>query len=126
MPLITARVGSWHQGEATAPLHPRVARERAVRLCVELAAGQTGGRALLLGSPWEEATGATRDGAPVGGRVRVSYLHAGVESWWSFAPTVVERMGRAGVWTGALVPLIAGLLVSLSILLASWLLVRTS
>lgn len=116
----------WSDGAAIAPLASPVAHERAVLLCVRLAAPHGGGSALLLGAPAERATSATRDGEPLGGRFRIDYLEDGARSWWSYAPMVAGRMARAGVWAGALVPLIAGLLVSLSIGLAAWLLARTS
>lgn len=122
----TAQITSTTQGVATAPLRPSVVRERGVLLCVELAAAQAPGGALLLGAPAEERVGATRNGKPLGGRFRVSYLHADAQSWWAFAPTVFTRMGRAGVWSGPVIPLLAGLLVLSSIALASWLLVRQS
>lgn len=112
--------------EATiVPVHPAVARETAGRVCLRF---RTHGQAAAIsfyGVSAEEALGAADGGAPLGGRVRFEYLRSGAESWWSFAPTVVERIGRGHAWSGSSVALVAGLLTLLSISLAAWLLVRT-
>lgn len=116
---------AWGLSTASVPLHPPVVRERAVRVCVALGA-RSSGTARLLGAPAQGAQSATVRGTPLGGRLRVEYRRASAESWWAFAPTVVDRIGRGHAWSGASVALLAGLLTLTSILLAAWLLVRAS
>jgi hypothetical protein len=118
---------AWPDGEtAVVPLRPPVARERAIRLCLRLSGRAHGATVMLYGAPAEREASATDDGQPLGGRMRLDYLPASAQSWWTLAPTVVTRIGRGRAWSGSSVALLAALLTLTSIALAAWLLARTS
>jgi hypothetical protein len=116
----------WRDESALVPLRPVPARDRPVRVCVRLCAPVVGAAAQLFGAPAERPDSATDDGEAVGGRIRLDYLRAGAQTWWSFAPTVAARIGRAHAWSGTSVALAAALLTLASIALAGWLLARPS
>jgi hypothetical protein len=117
-------LAAWSGTTATVRLQPPLARERTVRACLRLDGAS--GAVELFGAPAAGALSATRDGEPLGGRVRFDYAQAQAASWWSFASTVVHRIGLGHAWSGSSVALLAGLLTLASIAVASWLLVRTS
>jgi hypothetical protein len=71
----------------------------------------------------EEA--ATSGGQPLPGSMHIEYLADGGGSWWSFAPTLVRRLGRGHAWSGASVALLAALLMLASIAVSAWQLSRT-
>ncbi len=125
-PVAAGTTDAWGVASATVPLHPRIARDRDVHVCVGLHAPGAGAAAMLYGAPAAGAQSATDDGQRLGGRLRIDYVSSGARSWASFAPTVVARIGRTHAWSGTPVALFAALLTLLSISLAAWLLVRTS
>ncbi|MBS1869131.1 MAG: hypothetical protein JSS99_05665 [Actinobacteria bacterium] len=125
-PLARGVAASWQGLHATARLRPPIARERPARVCVALAAPASAGGAALYGATAPPARSASAGGRPLDGRFRVEWLGAQARSWWSFAPTVVARVGRGHAFPGAWVALAAALLTSTSIALATWLLVRSS
>ena len=111
----------------TVTVHPALAHDGPVRVCLRLRTAATSARAQLYGSPTDSREpGATDDGNVLPGRIRLDYLRAGRPSWWSFAPTIVERLGRGRAWLGSAVAPLAALLVLISISAAAWLLVRQS
>jgi len=65
--------GGWRGAGVTVALRPAAQRDARVAVCVTLAGG---GPVAVLGS---------------GGRMRISYLRAGRESWLALAPTLAER-----------------------------------
>lgn len=130
-PATGARLASGTVGEGagpprTAPLRPAIQRERAALVCMQLRAAKRGASAEVYGSPTDPAEESATDGSrSLGARVRFDYLRAGRESWWSFAPTVAERLGRGRAWFGAAAAPLAALLVLIAISASAWLLVRT-
>lgn len=123
-PIARGRLDAWSSAPARIPLRPRVARDRRATICLRIAGS---GRADVLGGPARGGPSATDDGRRLGGVVHFDYLRADAQSWWSFAPTVVTRLGRGRAWseTAAVAAAIAaGLLMLTSVLLAGWLLAR--
>lgn len=126
-PLAAGSAPARPEAAATVPLHPALAHDAAVRICLRLSSSASGAGAQLYGSPVDpREPGATDNGNPLPGRIRFDYLRAGRVSWWSFAPTVIERLGRGRAWFGSAVAPLAALLVLISISAAAWLLVRES
>jgi hypothetical protein len=126
-PVAGGAVGVGPSGAVTVPLRPAVARERVVRVCMRLRGAGRRAQVQLDGAPIApEMQGATDDGKDRGGRIRIDYLRSGRESWWAFAPTVAERLGRGRAWLGSSVAVLAALLMLASISVSAWLLVRTS
>jgi hypothetical protein len=120
----TGRGHRWDGDSAIVALHPPVAREVAGRVGGGGPPPTANGEVGLFGAAAGSAVSATDDGQPLGARLRFEYLQSGVRSWWSFAPELVDRIGRAHAWSGSSVALLAGVLSLTSILLAAWLLVR--
>ena len=118
-PLAGGAAARW-DGTGLVPVQPPVRAETIGRVCLSV----RGGPADVIGAPTEAAIGATDGGASLKGRLHVDYALAGSSSWWSFAPTVVDRIGRGHAWSGSSVALAAALLLLASISLAAWLLVR--
>lgn len=127
-PVAAGTATVWRDQTATVPLRPRSVRERAVSVCLRMRdPGTAAGAAVtLFGGPASGVQSATVDGAQLGGRLRLDYLQAEARSWWSFAPTVVRRIGFGHGRSGPAGALAAALLLLTSIALAAWLLVRTS
>jgi hypothetical protein len=117
---------SWGSQLTTAAIHPTVRQAATGSVCVVLQARQADASARMLIEPAEAAEGARVDGQQIPGRLHVEYLRPEPRSWWSFASTVVDRIGRGHAWSGASVALLAVLLTLTSILLASWQLVRSA
>jgi hypothetical protein len=114
----------WQDNAAVVTLRRVVAADVAGRVCLEIRT--RGEEVTLVGASAGEGTDAVADGERLGGRVRFEYLRSGEETWWAFAPTIVERIGRGHAWSGSSVALAAALLTLTSILLAGWQLARVS
>lgn len=114
------------EGTTTVPLRPRIARERAVRVCLQLRQPASGAAVELYGSPAGRTTSAMEGSQALGGRLHLDYLGGAATSWWSFAPTVARRIAYGHALSGPSVALLAALLTLTSIALAAWLLLRPS
>lgn len=123
-PVATGSGHRWDGNAAIVALHPALARDVAGRVCVRVRTREANGEIGLAGVPAADALSATDEGQPIGARLRFEYLRSDAQSWWSFAPELVDRIGRAHAWSGSSVALIAALLSLTSIFLAAWLLAR--
>lgn len=111
----------------TVTLHRALAHDADVRICLRLSTSASRAGAQLYGSLVDpQEPGATDNGNSLPGRIRLEYLRASRTSWWSFAPTVIERLGRGRAWFGSAAAAIVALLLLTSISAATWLLVRES
>ena len=119
------RAAGWKGQMATIPVRWVAHSTDGVRICVTLgrrgAVNLRGGRIKL---PELVRPEAELDGTPVGGRVRIEYLKPGRDSWWSYAGTVLHRMGLGRAWPGAGTPLLAWLLMAAAATCALGLLIR--
>jgi len=127
-PLAAGAAGTRPERATTATLRPALARDAVASICVRLpTSAGAAAAAQLYGAPADAGeAGATDGGKALGGRIRFEYLRAGRPSWWSFAPTVAERLGRGRAWLGSAAAAIVALLVLTSISATAWLLVRES
>jgi hypothetical protein len=93
------RAAGWSGRSIAIPVRRVAETADDVRICVAL--GHSGA-VVLHGAAFERGSpnGATLDGGPAGGQLRVEYLRSGRESWWSYAPTVLHRLGLGRGWTG--------------------------
>jgi hypothetical protein len=97
------RAAGWSGGAVSVPVRRVTESNEGVRICVAL--GRTGAVSLHGAQLAPRTPGsAVLDGAPVDGQMRVAYLRPGRESWWSYAPTVLHRLGLGRGWTGPWVP----------------------
>jgi len=109
-------------GEVTAvPVHQRIRRDLAASVCVTALAG-----AFIVGGEASEEGSASIAARAIGGDMRVVYLEPHARSWWSFLPTLVERMGAGRRLDGAAIALLVLLLSTAAIALAGAQLVRGS
>ncbi len=94
-----SRAAGWSGRSIAIPVQRVAETVDDVRVCVRLGRN---GAVLLHGAVFESGSpaGATLDGGPVGGQLRIEYLRSGRESWWSYAPTVLHRLGLGRGWTG--------------------------
>jgi hypothetical protein len=92
------RAAGWRQATLVVPLRDAVARDVLARVCVAIAAGPPVNVAVTA-APGEGET-----------RLRIDELHAGRDSWWSFLPTIVHRIGLGHAWSGPSVALVVALL----------------
>lgn len=110
-------------GAIVVPLRQPLRSDTIADVCVAL----PGGRSQLIafkGVPIAADQGATRNGAPVAGRMHLEYLAAGDASRWSLLPSVARRLGRGHAWSGPSVPLLVVLLMLAPIALSAWQLTR--
>lgn len=115
---------TWYSGSAVRiPLAPTLRGDVVGDICIRLLAGRSEQYG-LLGIPTALGEGATEDGRSLAGRLHVEYLAAGDHSWWSFAPTLVGRIGRGHAWSGPSVGLLVALLMLTPIALGAWQLSR--
>lgn len=121
----TARGHRWDGNTALLTLSPRVTRDVVGRVCMTIRTPRQQ-EVGLFGRYDDTAPSATDGRQTIGGRLRFDYLQAGSASWWAFASTVIDRLGLGHAWSGTSVALLAVLLMSTSIGLAAWLLVRSS
>ena len=137
--LTAGRTAAGWQGQlVTIPVRPVAHTAGNVTVCVslgdggrvELRGGYVGARskrsATLRGGHvgrGAKRSASRRDG-PLGGRVPLSYLRPGRESWWSYAGTVAHRMGLGRAWPGGWVAFAVGALMLTAIALAVARLVR--
>lgn len=101
------RAAGWSGASVVVPLADRPARDVAARVCVTL--GASGSRVDVLGSP---------AAPPAPARMRIDYLRAGRESWFSLLPSIAARLGRAHAWSGPSVAIAVALLTALAVALA--------
>jgi hypothetical protein len=101
------RAPGWSGLSVVVPLAARPTRDVPVQVCVTL--GKSRGQVGVLGSPATPA-------APA--RMRIDYLRAGRESWWSLAPMIAARLGRGQAWSGPSVAVAAAVLTAAAIALA--------
>ena len=113
----------WQGDTVTVPLRPVLTHDVHGRLCVTLGKGAP---MQLLGQQAERRVAARSGGSSLRGRLRVVYLRPHPESWWAFAPTVVDRMGLGHALHGSIVAILAFLLVLAAGALGTWQLVRAS
>jgi hypothetical protein len=114
----------WSENRLVVPI-PRTTRDLGgVEVCVEV--GREGGVALEGDDTPAGGASSVVDGEATGRAIRIDYYRPGRESLWSYAPTIVRRMGygRGGVGGAWIVGLIAALLLA-SIALAARLVLRT-
>ncbi|HEX7292409.1 MAG TPA: hypothetical protein VF250_14915 [Conexibacter sp.] len=100
----------WRAPAPPVPLRRAIAIASDVRGRLCLVFGRAG-EAVLLGDTSAAAQGGMASPRGLDGRIRVEYLRAGRETWWSVAPAVTARMGRGrafdGAWAALLVVLLA-------------------
>ncbi len=114
----------WSDGAVVVGIHPVVARTTPGRVCVTLADPEQKATMMLRG---QAATSpATIGSQPLPIRLRVDYLRPTEQSWWSFIPTVTDRIGLGHAWSGTSVALVALLLTLSSIGLAAWQVTRAA
>jgi hypothetical protein len=105
---------------------PRVARDLdGVTLCYTV--GDAGGEVAVVGGYTPPGTGnVTIDGRSTGGSMPIEYMRPGSESWWSYASTVMRRIGLGrGDWGGAWMAWAAAALVLAALALAVRAVVRS-
>lgn len=105
------------------PVAPVPQQDATGTTCVKLPQAVPATRYALRGVRTAPGEGAVADGAPLPGRMHVAYLTE-PRSGWSFAATVVERIGFGHAWSGTSVALLAAALTLAAIALAAWQLVR--
>jgi hypothetical protein len=101
-----SRAAGWRQAALVVPLRRIVARDVVARVCVAIAAGPPVNVAVTA-APGEGVT-----------RLRIDELPAGRDSWWSFLPTIVHRIGLGHAWSGPSVALAVALLTLAAVALA--------
>jgi hypothetical protein len=114
----------WEGGDAiVVPFERPLDAGAFVEVCVRVHAAEQRPYA-FMGVETYLGEGASKDGQPVPGAMHVEYLSAGGGSWWSFAPTLMRRLGRGHAWSGAPVVALAALLMLTPIALSAWQLSR--
>jgi hypothetical protein len=101
--------GGWKDASATIPVRSVERTVPDARVCFVIGASTT---ATLLGSTASLASTWTNgppgvDDRPPGDRVRIDYMSGGEGSWWSYAATVLDRIGQPGAIRGAWAGLLA-------------------
>jgi hypothetical protein len=117
----TAAAG-WKGVFVEAPIRTTSREVEGVDVCFRVTRGAVG----VVGGPRPANTGSlTTNGREIDSAIPIEYLRAGRETWWSYAPLVVRRMGLGrGDWGGTwLVGLIAALTAT-SLALTAWLVLR--
>jgi len=118
----------WGRHAVLVPLRAPLAAGVDGRVCIRLAPTAAHQRVRVLGQNPEAGEEGEEGEAPQrsvqSGRLRFDYLYAAKSSWWAFAGTVLQRMGRAHIWSGRSVGLAAALLSLAAIALAVWQLLR--
>jgi hypothetical protein len=117
----TAGTG-WYGSAVTVPVRPVHGAFSHVTVCFGLSFKT--GEVTVIGAPTSRAVAAVADGETLRGRMRVEYLHPGSRSWWSMAVSVIQHMGLGRAASGTWIVLPIAALVTASIALASWLVVR--
>jgi hypothetical protein len=101
------------------PVHPTVRRDTSARVCVTALDSP-----LAVGGARDPEGSASIGAHALGGDMRIVYLQPRPRSWWSFAPTVIERMGAGRRVSGTAVAIVVLLLSTAAIALAGAQLVR--
>jgi Predicted membrane protein (DUF2142) len=114
----------WRSEQLVVPIERTVRDYDDVEVCIR--AGSEGGVAFEGYDTAPGGAGAVLDGEATGRTLRIDYFRPGRETWWSYAPTIVRRIGYGrGGWGGSW---IAGLIAALtlaSIVLAALVVLRT-
>jgi 4-amino-4-deoxy-L-arabinose transferase-like glycosyltransferase len=111
----------WSRHAVVVPLRSTLADDVAGRVCIRLTPNGPHERVRYYGE--EPNLAGAVPGTVRSARLRFEYLYPAKTSWWQFAGTVMDRIGRAHVWSGRSVALTAALLTVVAIALASWQLV---
>jgi hypothetical protein len=101
------RAPGWSGSSVVVPLAARPHRDVPARVCVTVGASRR--HVGVLGTPASP---------PAPARMRIDYLRAGRESWWSLLPTIGARLGRGHAWSGPSVAIVTALLIVAVIALA--------
>lgn len=115
----------WQATTLAVPISPTERDLLDAEVCFVLPTGEHGVR-LPAGRTPPLGSAGTFDGDPIEKSIRTDWYRAGSESWWSYAATVAERLGRGrGAWGGASIAWAVAALVLVSWVLAGRLLLST-
>jgi hypothetical protein len=99
------RARGWHGSRVAIAVEAVERTATGVKVCVRLGSGAS---VALLGDEGRRVRSfATIDGEYLRGQLEIEYLRSGYASWWSYAPTLVHRVGLGRTWTGPWAALLA-------------------
>jgi hypothetical protein len=93
-----------------------------VNICTTL--GHTDEEVGVSGDKTHTAAAVTDRGRPLGGRMKIEYLHSGHRSWWSLASWVAGHMGVLRAPSGSIVALLVILGIAGMVLITAWLTIK--
>jgi len=109
------RAAGWRGEHVVVPLRRELRRDVQGSVCVTLGPHAT---TVLGGERTPRKLAATTGDHPLPGRLRIEYLRPRPQSWWSFAGTIVHRIGvgrgPSGPWAGLLAIAFAFIAIGLS------------
>jgi hypothetical protein len=117
------RGSGWSGGTVTVPVRPVVSRAvDGVTVCFKL--GPTREIVTIEGQLTKPVSAARGEGKTLPGRMRIEYMRAGRNSWWSLALPTARRLGLGHAWAGSWVALLLATLMGALVALCSWVLLR--
>jgi hypothetical protein len=109
---------AWYGAVVTVPVR-RVSRAvKHATVCFQLR--DLSGQVEAYGTQTSAATAARANGAALPGRVTISYLRAGQQSWWSLAGGVIEHMELGRAESGSWIVIVIAALAAAAIALGVW------
>jgi hypothetical protein len=116
------QAAGWAAGAVTVPVGRLARAAPDATVCFSLGASYK--PVSLLGEPSAPARAIVAYGKPLAGRLRIEYLMPGKRSWWSLASSVAAHIGLGHAGSGTWIPVLAGTLAFVVIVLAVWLVLR--